>query len=290
MAKPNDAAPITGQPQGSKDDVTAQDLLGQGQDIADEGQGQGAGAAAAPVMDAGAPAVSPKLRELMERRGLKSLDELVDLTADLERTTTKLGQEKRILEMTASLPVYPPPSQAGAAAQPPPAKKVIFDGDPYELVTDKEKFNTFLSDFQAQTREETRRTIADEQGRQVYQSLSNEARNLIAEDPDKFSRLRPRMMGLAALPQNQGVSLHELMSQAEKEELSDSKKRSSEVLRQLSEVIDLDKLKALAPKMRVSISGGSGQGAAAAGREPTTTQEAEQVIKKAILGSNVLAE
>lgn len=289
MAKPNDAAPITGQPQGSKDDVTAQDLLGQGQDIADEGQGQGAGAAAAPVMDAGAPAVSPKLRELMERRGLKSLDELADLTADLERTTTKLGQEKRILEMTASLPVYPPPSQAGAAAQPPPAKKVIFDGDPYELVTDKEKFNTFLSDFQAQTREETRRTIADEQGRQVYQSLSNEARNLIAEDPDKFSRLRPRMMGLAALPQNQGVSLHELMSQAEKEELSDSKKRSSEVLRQLSEVIDLDKLKALAPRMRAPISSGSGQ-AAAAGREPTTTQEAEQVIKKAILGSNVLAE
>ena len=289
MAKPNDAAPITGQPQGSKDDVTAQDLLGQGQDITDEGQGQGAGAATAPVTDAGAPAVSPKLRELMERRGLKSLDELVDLTADLERTTTKLGQEKRILEMTASLPVYPPPSQAGAAAQPPAAKKVIFDGDPYELVTDKEKFNTFLSDFQAQTREETRRTIADEQGRQVYQSLSNEVRNLIAEDPDKFSRLRPRMMGLAALPQNQGVSLHELMSQAEKEELSDSKKRSSEVLRQLSEVIDLDKLKALAPKMRVSISGGSGQGAAA-GREPTTTQEAEQVIKKAILGSNVLAE
>jgi hypothetical protein len=219
----------------------------------------------------------PEFHDVAVKKGYKSAADIVEDLKRLEQQNTKLSQELRVANLRTTLPPPRPMSSLQPSSQPMPSVE-----DPYELVQDKTKFNTFMQATGKQWKEQLRQEIRQEEADKEYAKAYNKAQALIAKDPEKFERLRPIMHQMSLAEPN--ADLDDLYARAEARRKEDIEEFRKEAFGD----IDLDRLKVVAAKAKpAGISGASGGGQQAGG---TGGKTSEQIIKEAILGSDKLVE
>lgn len=264
----------TGADAGLEDDQSILPDMGAGVDL--EGE---PGAEAGQVPDTGVLDLTkiPELHDVAVKKGYKSAADIVEDLKRLEQQNTKLSQELRVANLRATLPPPRPMGSPQAPFQPPVSVE-----DPYELVQDKVKFNSFMQTTRKQIKDEVKQEIRQEATDMEYNKAYNKAQALIAKDPEKFERLRPIMHQMSLSEPN--ADLDDLYARAEVKRQADIE----EIRKEAFGDIDLDRLKVIAAKARpAGISGASGGGqqtGATGGKTP------DQIVKEAILGSNKLIE
>ena len=226
----------------------------------------------------------PELRDVATKMGFKSAADIVKELERLKQQETKLSQELRISKLQTTIPPRRPTSQP---TNQPSVQPVVVE-DPYELVQDKTKFNSFMQATRKQWKDELRQEIKQELKQEdddkEYEKAARKANALIAKDPEKFEKLRPIMYQFSL--QDPSADLEDLYSRAEAKRKEDIEELRKEVLGD----IDPNSLKVIAAHAKpAGISSASGGGQQQA--EPSTAgKTAAQIVKEQILLSDKLSD
>lgn len=223
--------------------------------------------------------ISPELHEYMVKHGLKSPSELAATLKSLEQKNTELGQENRVLSMRPIPQQAPPPPATGR-------KKISIPEDPYNLMTDKTKFNSFIQEIDQVIEDRANEAV----NKHDFERLTRQRDKLATRDPVKFEKLRPVMHQLSQTEEFGRSDINELYTEAEKRMPEIEKLTGENLAKQLGlDPDDVKNIKVLTAKMRPApISGAPGGGQQAAVGTPA--DEAAKKIKEGILGSNQLNE
>lgn len=131
-----------------------------------------------------------KLQSFMVKKGIKSLDELVDLTSDLESKNTKLSQDVQRLSAIPT-PAFVPTGVPGTAMAP-ASEELDLPANLIDLVTSKETLAKFVKGIEDRTVHRLQRVKETED----MTSIAAEVAAKRAENPVEFDELRPIMLEL----------------------------------------------------------------------------------------------
>jgi hypothetical protein len=199
-----------------------------------------------------------KLQSFMQKKGIKDIVALVDLTADLESKNTKLGQDVQRLSAVTQAPLGEPGGFSTSRVRPQLPEKdedIPLPENLIELVTDRGKLQTLMKSVKKMARDEY------EQGRQAEEvdSHREEVARKQAENPEKFEELRPTMFELAG--KFPTLRIDQLYAMAEKRVVDKDKALIDKFKTALGlDNVDTAKLKDVLKRARVApISSGTGR-------------------------------
>ena len=249
--------------------------MGEGEEISTE-EGETEKPAEAPdTGEAEEGVVSPKLQEIMKKKGWKNLDDFAKAYESSEKKRTELERDRRV---SSFLPDEIPPRPKVEREKKPYPK---LEKDPMDMT--KEEYERFRAEEREAFKSEMQNMYLDAEADKAYQQEYRQAMKRINKDPEKFNRLKPIMNDLRhRYPK---ANFDDLYDMAAEEEQGVTEKRK-EIIRNdlgLSQQ-DIDDLKALRDKARpATISGGS-TGVGGAGR--MTPEQREKKIKDDIFGKD----
>lgn len=231
---------------------------------------------------AGPDTGTQSLETFLKEKGLRTADDLVNYARNIEKKNTELGNKNRLYEVAS---MFPSPQAVAPAArtQRKPIPKV---DDPTELFTDRDKLGSFLTDYSDAVRTNTRADIEEEQARESYAKLWQQAVQKASENPEEFQRLRPRMLELSRTQAFSHASLDDLYARAKQEEAENWQRGIEQIKQALFPGVDLSQLTAALPKARsgqISTAGGTGERLS----RPMTREEAEKAIRDGILNAKL---
>lgn len=225
--------------------------------------------------------VPPELKELMVKKGFKSPGEVVQAYNEMEKKTTSLSQDTRLLNL---FPAQVPERQR---ENPPEIKMPELPDSPYNMT--KEEYQGFLDKRDEAVEAKLRHEYEEDKKDVEYKSAYKDLYAKIMENPEEFKVLQPTMYNLSL--QYPNASITQLYNESKKMVTEDRKQKSEDLWNDLfGEDVDKAQVKALLSKVRpVQISTGSGGGQEGA-RTTVTRKQAEDALKKSILNADKIEE
>lgn len=221
--------------------------------------------------------VPEPLRDIMLKKGFKTLEELAESYKNQETKITEQSKDARLSRLTfpSTVPPRPGAKDRSEFKIPEPEK------DPYQM--SKEEFADHIGKVVSVVKAEQKELEADREWNAKYA----EAISIIAEDPKKFERLRPIVADLYR--QHPGHSLRNYMVEAERLEKEYKTEQKKAVLEDIGlDPEDIPKLKTILGKTRMPRI--SETSAATGGGTLTKEQKEEAKLIDDILKTNRLSE
>lgn len=197
--------------------------------------------------------ISPKIKDYMTKHGIKDLDELIERSEKDERKITQLSRERRLMTPATMEPTVTDRSRKRERA------KVEIPQDTYGMITDPEKFGSFMDKVSEVIDQNVGAIVQDTLEQKEVEGMKRQFMKLADKDPEKMDRLLPIMNGLSKRYQN--ADIIDLYEMAEEVEVDNKERTKKEIAKELLGSEDaLPRLKALLEKGGPTghISGGTG--------------------------------
>lgn len=214
-----------------------------------------------------------ELQQLLRERGFKNPDDLAKSYRELETKKTELEKAKRLNSLSRP-PVF---TQPDAEVH---VDDFNFDGDLYGTITDNDRGRQFLKTYRDNIIKSTIKAIDKRDQNRKANQLVYEVNRLMAEDPERFERLRPIMVRIAR--ENPGIQdsaegLRWLYSEATKLEGETRKSQAWESLKEIGlDREDIERFKAIASKSKPAKISGAGGGGSTIEKSPDQMTEEEK--------------